>query len=212
MSSIPTSFYGIQPNDDHWHDLHQYFMAPTDAVSNTGSGELSYPTPFDGVPAPSFSNPNNISATQSPHEELPTFLTNKVTDDAGLAPAFPMYNAFPHLQIPFPFAMPVPPRVFFSGLPTPPESTLAPSPGPSRASISKCKRNRKSKDICTKRLATDPAKSKRVAYIRRTRGPNRKTSRKPYRAGYDFMFVRSSHLVLDNYKRLQTNEILICHR
>lgn len=199
MSSVPTSFYGIHPNDDH--DPHQNFMAPIDASSNMGSGELFYPTPFDGVPAPSFPNPNNISATQSPPEELPAFLTNGVTDDAGLAPVFPIYNAFPHFQIPFPFEMT--PNLFFSGLPTSPENTLASSPGPSRGSVPKRKRkrNRKSKDKYTKRIAADPAKNKRVAHTRRTRGPNRNTSSRPHYAGFEEMFVRSC-LVMDNYKRL----------
>lgn len=199
MSSVPTSFYGIHPNDDP--DPHQNFMAPIDASSNMDSGELFY-TPFDGVPAPLFPNPNNISATQSPPEELPILLTNGVTDDAGLAPVFPMYNAFPHFQIPLPFAMTS--SLFFSGLPTSPENTLTPSPILSCGSVPKRKRkrNHKSKGIYTKRIAADPAKSKRVAHTRRTRGPNRNTSSRPHYAGFEEMFVRSSCLVLDNYKRL----------
>ncbi|KAI0276760.1 hypothetical protein BGY98DRAFT_678481 [Russula aff. rugulosa BPL654] len=120
MSSISTSLYGVHPHDDH--GLHQNLMAQIDANPSMGSGEPFYPTLFDGVPAPFFPNPNNISATQSPHEELvvPTFLTNGVTNDAGLAPAFPTYNAVPH-SIPF-----VTSSLFFSGLPTSPGSTLVP--------------------------------------------------------------------------------------
>jgi hypothetical protein len=196
MSSIPTSFYGIHPNDDR--DLHQNFMAPIDASSNMAYGEPFYPTPFDGVPTPSFSNPNIISTT---HEKLPVFLTNGVTY-AGLAPGFPMYNPLPHFQTPFPFAMT--PGPFVSGLPTSPESTLAPSPCPSRGNVPKRKRNRKSKDIHTKRIAADPAKSKKVAHTPRTRGLTRNTGRKPHSAGFEDMFVRSSHPVLDEYKRLPT--------
>jgi hypothetical protein len=210
MSSVPTSFHGIHPDDDH--DPHQDSITPIDASSNTGSGEPFYPTPFDGVPTPSFPNPNNISATQSLREELPAFLMNGVTDDAGLAPVLRTYNAFPHFQVPFPFV--IPPSVFFSGLPTSPESTLVPlpPPGPSRINVPKRKRIRKSKDKYTKRTGADPTKGKRVAHTRRTRGPTRKTTSKPRCAGFEFMFVRSSHLVLDNYKRLLTKRNSHIHR
>ena len=122
MSSVPTSSHGVHPDDDH--DSQQNIIAR----SNMGSEELFYPTPFDGVPAPSFPNPINISATQSPHEELPAFTMNGVIDDAGLALVLPTYDAFPHFQVPFPFV--IPPSVFFSGLPTSPEGTLAPPPRP----------------------------------------------------------------------------------
>ncbi|KAI0274308.1 hypothetical protein BGY98DRAFT_1099095 [Russula aff. rugulosa BPL654] len=169
MSSVSTSLYGIHPHDDH--GLHQNLMAQIDASPSMGSGEPFYPTLFDGVPTPFFPNPNNISATQSPHEELvvPTFLTNGVTNDAGLAPAFPTYNAVPHSS---PF---VTSSLFFSGLPTSPGSTLAPSRGPSRGNLPK--RKRKSDDDYTKRIAMYLAKSKKVA-----------PTRKPYGAGFRDMF------------------------
>jgi hypothetical protein len=188
MSSVSTSLYGIHPHDDH--GLHQNLMAQIDANPSMGSGEPFYPTLFDGVPAPFFQNPNNISATQSPHEEqlvVPAFLTNGVTNDAGLAPAFPTYNAVPHT---FPY---VTSSLFFSGLPTSPGSTLTPSRGPSRGSVPK--RKRKSDDDYTKRIAMYLAKSKKVA-----------PTRKPYGAGFRDMFVRSSpsYLILDNHERLLT--------
>jgi hypothetical protein len=213
MSSVPTSFHGIHPDDDH--DPHQDSITPIDASSNMGSGEPFYPTHFDRVPIPSFPNPNNISATQSLREELPAFLMNGVTEDAGLAPVLRTYNAFPHFQAPFPFV--IPPGVFFSGfsgLPTSPESTLVPlpPPGPSRINVAKRKRIRKSKDKYTKRTGADPTKGKRVAHTRRTRGPTRKTTSKPRCAGFEFMFVRSSHLVLDNYKRHLTKRNSHIHR
>jgi len=185
MSSVTTSFYGINPNDDH--NLHQNFMASIDANSNLNmdSGEPFYPTPFDEVPAPSFPNPNNISATQSPHGELPAFLMNGVTDGASLGPVFPTYNIIPYFPTPFPFAMAS--NLLFSGLRTSPEGTLAPSPGPSHGNLPKP--NLKSRDIYTKRTAAYVAKSKRIAHTRRTRGPTRNTSsRRPYGAGYGDMF------------------------
>ena len=178
MSSVSTSLlYGIHPHDDH--GLHQNLMAQIDASPSMGSGEPFYPTLFDGVPAPFFPNPNN----------------NGVSNDAGLAPAFPTYNAVPHS---FPF---VTSSLFFSGLPTSPGSTLAPSRGPSRGSVPK--RKRKSDDDYTKRIAMYLAKSKKVA-----------PTRKPYGAGFRDMFVRStpSHLILDNYKRLLTKQTFVHHR
>ncbi|KAN0118410.1 hypothetical protein V8E52_005140 [Russula decolorans] len=186
MSSVPTSFYDIHPNDDH--DQHQNFMAPIDASSNMGPGELVRPTPFDKVPAPSFPIPNNISATQAPHEQLPAFLMNEVTDDTDLAPAFSTYNAIPRFRIPFPFAMTS--SRFFSGLPTSPENTLVPCASASCGIVPKRKRNRKPKDKHTKRNAAKPAKSKR-AHARRTRGPTRNTRGKrgkPYCSGFEDMF------------------------
>ena len=169
MSSVSTSPYGIHPHDDH--GLHQNLMAQIDASPSMGSGEPFYPTLFDGVPAPFFPNPNN----------------NGVSNDAGLAPAFPAYNAVPHS---FPF---VTSSLFFSGLPTSPGSTLTPSRGPSRGSVPK--RKRKSDDDYTKRIAMYFSKSKKVA-----------PTRKPYGAGFRDMFVRSSlsHLILDNHERLLT--------
>jgi hypothetical protein len=196
MSSIPTQFYGTHPNDDH--EPHQNFMAPIDASYNMGFRELFYPTHFYGVPAPPFPVPNNISATQSPYEDLPPSLTNGVTNDAGLPPVFPTYNAFPHFQTPF-SAMTS--SRFFSGLPTTPESTLAPSPGPSHGNLFKPKRkrdtHRKSKETNAKLVA---AKRKRVAHTRRSQGPNRNTSRRPY-GGFEDMLVCSPHPVLNNYER-----------
>lgn len=180
MSSVPTSFYGIHPNDDQ--DPHQNFMAPIDANSNMGSGELFCPTPFNGVPAPSFPNPNNISATYSPQEEPPAFRMNGITNNASLAPAFPTCNAFPRFQIPFAMAS----SLFSPGLPTSPKGTLAPSPCPSRGNVPKRKRNHKlkSKDIY-KRIGADLIKS---AHTRRTRGPTRNISGKPYCARFEDMF------------------------
>jgi hypothetical protein len=191
MSSITTSFHGIHPNDDH--SPHQDFIVPIDTSSNMGSGEPVYPTPFDGVPAPSLPNPNNISATQSSHEERAAFSMNGVTDNASLALAFPTYNPFPHFQCPFPFAMSSSP--FLSGLPTSSESALAPSPSPSCGKSPKF--NHKFRGKNTKRTVTYLAKSKVFVNTRRT-------SRKSESKGFAVMFVRSSHPVLDNYKRTLT--------
>lgn len=184
MSSVPTSFYGIYPNDDH--DPRQNFMAPIDASFHVGSGEPFYPTPFDGLPVPSFRNPNNISTT---HEELPAFLTNGVTVNDGQAPAFPTYSAVPHSQTPFPFAMTSSPFVSR----TSPESTLAPAPSPSRGNRGLHQCIRGSKDTYAERIAAYLSKSKRAAHTRRTRGLTSKGSG----AGFRKMFVRSSRKCLN---------------
>ena len=194
MPSISTSFYGIHSHDDH--DPHQNFMAPIDASFNTSSGEPLCPTPFDGVPAPSVPNPNNISATRPSREELPAFLMNGAPDDVNMAPAFPKYNAAPHFRSPFPFMIS---SQLISGSPKSPERTLAPSPGPSRGGLPK--RSRKSEGTYAKRIAAYLAKSKRLAPAR---GPTRNTNRRPSGAGYGDMFVRSSRPILNNYKRLLT--------
>jgi hypothetical protein len=181
MSPLSTSFYGIRSHDDH--DPHQNFMAPIDSSSNTSSGEPFYPTPFDGEPAPSFPDTNNISATQS-HEELPAFLMNGDTDDAGLAPVFPTYNEVPHFQTQFPF---VTSSLLFPGLslgPESTESTLAPSSRPSHGSLPK--RRRKSEYAYKKRITAYLA-SKKVAHIR---GLNRNKIKRQYGSGYADMFVR----------------------
>jgi hypothetical protein len=177
MSSVPTPFYEIHLHDDHDQSI--------GASSNMVSGKPFYPTLFDGVPACSLPNPDNISATLS-HEELPNFLMNGVTDDAGPGPVFPTCNAFPHFQTS---------SLFLSGLTTSPESTLAPSGGPLRRNVPNGKRSRKSAYF---------AKSKEAARTRCTRGPTQNTTKKSYGAGFVDMFVRSPHPILDNHKRLLT--------
>ena len=186
MSSVPTTLYGIHRNDDP--DPHQDFTAPLDASSSMHSGEPFHPTPFDGVSAPSFPNPSNISATLS-HEEQPAFPTNGATGDACPPPVFTTSNTVPYFQTPFPFAMTSSP--FFSGVPTSPaESALPPSPSPPRGKLPKRKPN--AKDVYTKRITANLAKSKRVANTRHARGPTRTT-------GFQKTFVRSFHPVLEIY-------------
>ena len=199
-SSLPTSFYAIPVNEDH--DSLQNFMAPINSSSNMGSGEPLYPTTFN-MPAPSFPNHNNISAT---HEELPSFLKKGVTDDAGLqvAPVFPTNSAVPHFQAQIPYALLS--GLFCSKSPTFPENTLVPTPGPSCGNLPK--HHRKSKDIYTKLITAYLSKSIRVARARRTRGPTWNTGRRSYGAGFQDMIVRSSHPILDSYNRLLTNKTI----
>ena len=194
MSSVPTSFHDIHPNDDH--GPRQNFTAPIDASSDVGPEELVRPAPFDRVSTPSFPISTNISATQVPHEQRPVSLMNGVTDYKDLAPAFSMYNAFSRFQIPYPFSMTS--SRFFSGLPASLENALVPCAGGSCEIVPK--RNHKPKDKHSKHIAANPAKGKRVARARRTRGPTRNTSGKPCCSGFEDMFVCSSHFVPDNYK------------
>lgn len=195
MSSLPTSFYAIPANEDH--DSLQNFMAPINACPNMGGESLS-PTTFN-LPAPSFPNANNISAT---HEELPAFLKKGVTDVAGLqvAPVFPTNSAIPHFQAQIPYSLLS--SLFCSKSPTFPENTLVPTPGPSCRKLPK--HHRKPKDIYTKLITAYLSKTIRVAYARRTRVPTRNTGRRSYGAGFQDMIVRSSHPILDNYKRSLT--------
>jgi hypothetical protein len=193
MTSVPTPFYAAHPNDNH--GPRQDFVAPINTNYNMGFGG-PFPTFFTAVPAPSFPTPNNISATQSPYE-LPPSLMNGVTNDAGFLPVLPTYNAHPHFQTPFSSTMTS--RQIFSTLPTSSESTLAPSPGPSRGNLPKPKRNtsHKPKDTKAKLIA---AKKRRAVQIRRPRG---NTNRKSH-SGFEDMFVCPSHPVLDDYKCLLT--------
>jgi len=163
MCSVPTSSRDILHNDY----LHQSYIAPFDGCFDTGSRESFYPLPFDGVLAPTFPKPNNVSYNQFPY--------------GGLSPAFPTYDAVPHFQPPPSFTRT---QSSSSGSSTSLEPTLTPSPNLLLGDLPRHYPELEGNP--TQLIAEPPAKSEVVISVRRSRGPNRR----PPGTGFADMMVR----------------------
>ena len=165
--------------------LNQKYQFSTNDGFNMSFEDRYYPLSLDEVQAPIFQyplpsqQPNNLSYFQTPQMDLvPTFPTNGVTYNGGMAPTFQPFTGLPHFQTQTSSYITAPSSSSGSSTSssTPLQYGLTPSPIPLRKGVQKANSKPKARG---KRATRNAAQSvKRQLLIgkakRKPRGPNKR--------------------------------------
>ncbi len=196
-SSVPASLYDVHPNDFP----NQGHQVPINRSFDVGSGKsfpahslFPYPLPFQ--------QPNEVSYFQPPPqvELAPTFPTNGVAYNGGMAHNFQPYNAVPYLQTQPSF---ISASSTISDSSSSRQGALTPASAPSvRKQLQKANSKSKSDGKRVTRNATQYAMRELLTgQPKRKRGPNKR----PPGTSFSDLLVRSFRPLLVYNKRPLTS-------